>query len=137
LEEAQLRLSANLIAAITAALVLQAGLCPSLCFARSAGPVASQQENASVPEKAPCHETSNAPTSGEAPEGCEGDCSRFESVALATSDTRVVLDAPAAAFAVMLFSLLSPAQTIPVSEFKLAPAPPPRNLLLVKNSFLI
>ena len=124
------------MAAITAALVLQAGLCPSLCFAQSAGPVASQQENASAPEKAPCHETSNAPTSGETPEGCEGDCSRFESLALATSDTRVVLDAPAAAFAVKLFNQLPPATAVPVGEFELV-RPPPRNLLLVKNSFLI
>jgi hypothetical protein len=58
-------------------------------------------------------------------------------VALASSDIRTVLDAPAAAFAVTYSGLLPPANAVPVSEFELAPAPPPRNLLLVKNSFLI
>jgi hypothetical protein len=58
-------------------------------------------------------------------------------MALAPSGTRTVLDAPAAAFAVTFLSLLPLANAIPVREFELAPAPPPRNLLLVKNSFLI
>jgi hypothetical protein len=131
------RSSANLIAAITAALVLQAGLCPALCFARSAELAPSQLKHASTPEKAPCHDTSNAPPSGETPEDCDGDCSRYDGVALATSGIRAVLDAPAAAFAVTFLSLLPPANAVPVGEFELAPAPPPRNLLLVKNSFLI
>jgi hypothetical protein len=131
------RSSANLIAAITAAVVLQVGLCPALCFARSAEPASSHHEDAGAPEKAPCHETSNAPPSGETPEDCDRDCSRFDSAALAISGTRAVLDAPAAAFVVTLFSLLPQANAVPVSEFELAPAPPPRNLLLVKNSFLI
>jgi hypothetical protein len=127
----------NLIAAITAAVVLQVGLCPALCFARSAEPASSHHGDAGAPEKAPCHDTSNAPSSGETPEDCDRDCSRFDSVALATSGTRAVLDAPAAAFVVTLFSLLPPANAVPVGEFELIPAPPPRNLLLVKNSFLI
>jgi hypothetical protein len=137
LEEGRVRSSVNLIAAITAAVVLQVGLCPALCFARSAEPASSHHGDAGAPEKAPCHDTSNAPSSGETPEDCDRDCSRFDSVALATSGTRAVLDAPAAAFVVTLFSLLPPANAVPVGEFELIPAPPPRNLLLVKNSFLI
>ena len=132
-----MRSSANLILAITVAFVLQAGLCPALCFGRTAEPVSSQLENASAPEKAPCHDTSKAPSRGETQEDCDTDCSRFDSVALAPSGTRVVLDAPAAALSVAFFILIPPANAAPVSEFGLAPAPPPRNLLLVKNSFLI
>jgi hypothetical protein len=131
------RSSANLISAITAVFILQAGLCPALCFARSDEPASSQLENASAPEKAPCHDTSNAPSRGDAREDCDGECSRFDSVALAPSGTRTVLDAPAAALTVTFFSLLPPANAVRVSEFELPPAPPPRDLLLVKNSFLI
>jgi len=127
----------NFISAITVVFVLQVGLCPALCFARSAQPASSQLEHASAPEKAPCHETSDAPASGDTPEGCDRDCSRFDSVALASSDVRTVLDAPAVAFVVTLSTLLPLANAVPVGEFELAPAPPPRNLLLVKNSFLI
>jgi hypothetical protein len=58
-------------------------------------------------------------------------------VALATSGTRAALDAPAPVFAVTFLSLLPPANAVRVGEFELAPEPPPRNLLLVKNSFLI
>jgi hypothetical protein len=125
------------MAAITAAVVLQVGLCPALCFARSAEPASSQLEHAGAPEKAPCHETANTPPSGETSEDCDRDCSRFDSVALASSDIRTVLESPAAALVITLFSLLPPANAAPVGEFELAPAPPPRNLLLVKNSFLI
>lgn len=132
-----MRSSANLILAITVAFVLQAGLCPVLCFARSVEPASSQLEHASAPENAPCHDTSNAPSRGETREDCDRDCSRFDGVALAPSGTHAGLDAPAAAFAVMSFRLLPPANAIPVGEFESAPTPPPRNLLLVKNSFLI
>jgi hypothetical protein len=137
LEEGRVRSSANLISAIAAVVVLQAGLCPALCFARSAESAPSQLENASAPEKAPCHDTSNAPSSGETREDCDTDCSLFDSVALASSDIRTALEAPVAGFAVTLFSLTPLANAIPVSGFELALAPPPRNLLLVKNSFLI
>jgi hypothetical protein len=123
--------------AITVAFVLQAGLCPALCFARSAELVSAQLENAGAPEKAPCHDTSKAPSRGETQEDCDTDCGRFNSAALAPSGTRTVLDAPPAAFAITFFSLISPASAAPVSDFELASAPPPRNLLLVKNSFLI
>ena len=132
-----MRSSANLILAITVAFVLQAGLCPALCFARSAEPVSAQLENAGAPDKAPCHDKSDAPSRGETQENCDTDCSRFDSVAFAPPGTRTVLDAPAAALAVTFFSLIPPANAAPVSEFELALAPPPRNLLLVKNSFLI
>ena len=137
LEVGRVRSSANLILAITVAFVLQAGLCPALCFARSAEPISSQLENAGAPDKAPCHDTSNAPSRGETQEDCDRDCSRFDSVAYAPSGTRTVLDAPAAALSVAFFSLIPPANAAPASEFGLASAPPPRNLLLVKNSFLI
>ena len=137
LEVGRVRSSANLILAITVAFVLQAGLCPALCFARSAAPVSSQLESAGAPEKSPCHDTGNAPSRGETQEDCDTDCSRFDSLAFAPSGTRTVLDAPAAALAVTIFSLIPPANAAPVGEFELAPAPPPRNLLLVKNSFLI
>jgi hypothetical protein len=122
---------------ITAAFVLQAGLCPALCFARSAEPASTQLADASVPEKAPCHDTGNTPSRGETREDCDSGCSRFDSVALAPSGTGTVLDAPAAAFAVTFLSLLPPANKAPVSRVELAPAPPLRNLLLVKNSFQI
>jgi hypothetical protein len=131
------RSSANLILAITVAFVLQAGLCPALCIARSIEPASSQLEDAGAPEKTPCHDTSNAPSRGETREDCDRDCSRFDSVALAPSGTRADLDAPAAAFTVAFLSLLPLAEAVPVGQFELAPAPPPRNLLLVKNSFLI
>ena len=129
-----MRSSANLILAIMVVFVLQAGLCPALCFARS---TASQLENANEPEKSPCHDTSEPSSRGETHEDCDMDCSRFDSVALVASGTRAVLDAPAAVLAVTLSSLISTANMAPVSEFELAPVPPPRNILLVKNSFLI
>ena len=132
-----MRSSANLILAITVAFVLQAGLCPALCFARSAEPVSAQLEDVGAPERAPCHDKSNAPSRGETREDCDRDCSRVDSVAFALSGTGTVLDASAASLAVTFFSLIPPANAAPVSEFGLASAPPPRNLLLVKNSFLI
>ncbi len=137
LEEGQVRSSANLILAITVAFVLQAGLCPALCFARGTEPASSQLENASAPVNMPCHDKNNAPSSGETREDCDRDCSRVDSVAFALSGTRTLLDAPAAALAVTFFDLVPPANAAPVGEFELALAPPPRNLLLVKNSFLI
>ena len=136
-EEARVRSILHFISVIAIVFVLHAGLCPALCFARSAEPISSQLENAGAPDKAPCHDTSNAPSRGETQEDCDRDCSRFDSVAYAPSGTRTVLDAPAAAFSVAFFSLIPPANAAPASEFGLAPAPPPRNLLLVKNSFLI
>jgi len=108
-----------------------------LCFARSGEAASSHLENASAPEKAPCHDTGNAPSRGETRDDCDSDCSRFDSMAVALSDTRAALDAPAAAFAVAFISLLPPTNTAPVGGFELATAPPPRNLLLVKNSFQI
>lgn len=132
-----MRSSANLILAITIVFVLQAGLCPVLCFARRGEAASSHLENASAPEKAPCHDTGNAPSSGETREDCDSDCSRFDSAAVALSEARTVLDAPAAAFAVAFSSPLPPANAVPVGGFESAPEPPPRNLLLVKNSFQI
>lgn len=85
----------------------------------------------------PCHDKNNAPSRGETREDCDRDCSRVDSVAFALSGTRTLLDAPAAALAVTFFDLVPPANAAPVGEFELALAPPPRNLLLVKNSFLI
>ena len=137
LEEGRVRSGANLILAITVAFVLQAGLCPALCFARGAEPASVQPENAGAPENMPCHDKSNAPSRGETREDCDRDCSRVDSVVFALSGTRTVLDAPAASLTVTIFSLIPLANAAPVGEFELAPAPPPRNLLLVKNSFLI
>jgi hypothetical protein len=132
----------NFSSAIAVVFVLQAGLCPALCFARSAEPTfshmtSSQMEDASAPEEAPCHGASDAPPLDQARECCESGCSHFESVALAASADRVVLDAPAAAFSTALVGLLPRANTALARRYALASEPPPRNLLLVKNSFLI
>lgn len=132
-----MRSSANLILAISAAFVLQAGLCPALCSARSAEPTSSQLESPSPPEQAPCHGTSEAPSRGDSREDCAGDCSHFDSAALAVPGTCTVVDLPAAAFASRSSTPLPPANAVPAGDFELAPAPRPRNLLLVKNSFLI
>ena len=132
-----MRSGANLILAITVAFVLQAGLCPALCFARGTEPASAQLEDASAPANMPCHDKSNPPSRGETRENCDRECSLVESVAFALPGTRTVPDAPAADLAVAFFSSIPPANAAPVGEFELAPAPPPRNLLLVKNSFLI
>ncbi len=137
-EEARVRSIVHFSSAIAVVLVLHAGLCPALCFARSAEPTPSHLEDASAPEEAPCHATSDAPSHGdETREGCDMDCSRFESVALASFATRVGLDAPTAAFSTTLLELLPRANVTSFKPYELALEPPPRNLLLVKNSFLI
>jgi hypothetical protein len=46
-------------------------------------------------------------------------------------------DVPPATFASGFFGLLPQAEVAAVSRFEPASEPPPRNLLLVKNSFLI
>jgi hypothetical protein len=136
-EEARVRSIVNFGSAIVAVFVLQAGLCPALCFARSAEPTSSHLEDASAPEKAPCHAASDAPPRDQTRECCDTDCSHFDSVALVAFADRVVLDAPAAAFSTALVGLLPRASAALFRRYELAPEPPPRNLLLVKNSFLI
>ena len=127
----------NWISAIAIVFVLHVGLCPALCLAGSAEPTSAHLEDAGAPEEAPCHGTSDAPPPDQARECCESDCSHFESVALAASADRIVLDAPAAAFSTALVGLLPRANTALARRYALASEPPPRNLLLVKNSFLI
>ena len=136
-EEARVRPIVNFISAIAIVFVLHAGLCPALCFARSTEPAPSHLEDASAPEEAPCHATSDAPPRDQNREGCDMDCSHFDSVALASFATRVVLDAPAAAFSTTLVGLLPRANATSFEPYELASEPPPRNLLLVKNSFQI
>jgi len=136
-EEARVRSIVKLSSAIAVVFVLQAGLCPALCFARSAEPASSQVEGASAPEKAPCHATSDAPPRDQTRECCESDCSHLGSVALAALADRVVLDAPAAAFSTALVALPPRANASFSRRTELASEPPPRNLLLAKNSFLI
>ncbi len=135
-EAVRVRSSANLLLAIGVVFVLQAGLCPVLCAARSAEP-ASAQQHASLPEKAPCHGNSETPSSGEPAKDCDQDCSNFDSAALALPGTCTVMDLLAAAFGVAFSTPLPPAHTVLVGGFEPTPLPPPRNLLLVKNSFLI
>jgi hypothetical protein len=127
----------KLSSAIAVVFVLQAGLCPALCFARSAEPTSSQVETGSAPEKAPCHATSDAPPSDQTRECCESDCSHLGSVVLVAFADRVVLDAPAAAFPTALVELPPRANVSLSRRTELASEPPPRSLLLVKNSFLI
>jgi len=155
------RLSLNLLSVIAVALVLQVGLCPALCFARGAGSASAHGEDARAPEKAPCHATRNAPSHatsnapshvasnapshvmnnipsrGETPDGCGMDCSRFGSTALASLATRVGPDALSAALPISFFGLLPRAHVATLNPCGLASEPPPRDLLLVKNSFLI
>lgn len=133
-----MRSSVNFISAIAVVFVLHAGLCPALCFARSTEPTPSHLEGAGALEKAPCHATSNTPSRGdETREDCDMNCSRFESVALAAFAPRVGLDAPTAAFSTVLLRLLPRTDVTSFKPYELALLPPPRNLLLVKNSFLI
>jgi hypothetical protein len=127
----------NFIAAIAVVFVLHAGLCPALCLARDAEPTSSHLEDASTPEEAPCHGTSDAPPRDQTRECCGTDCSHFGSVALLASADRVVLDAPAAALSTAPVALLPRANAALFGRTELASEPPPRNLLLVKNSFLI
>ncbi len=131
-----MRSRAHLVAAVAAAFVLQAVLCPALCFAGSPGADAHSQEHAGAPEKAPCHETSDTPSSDGPREGCDGDCSRFERAVLTDSGARLALDSPAAAFAAVRLAPLAPIVAISVVGVEPLP-PPPRSLLLVKNSLLI
>jgi len=134
---AKLSASAKLILAISVAVVLEAGLCPALCVARSAETASPQLEYAGMPDKVPCHGTREAPSRGESRDDCDRDCSRFDSVALVAPGTCTVVDSLAAVHAVTFFTPLPPVNAIPAGEFGPAPVPPPRNLLLVKNSFLI
>jgi hypothetical protein len=127
----------NFISAIAVVFVLQTGFCPALCLAGSAEPSSSHLKDASAPEEAPCHDTGEAPSSDQTRECCDTDCSHFDSVALVASADRVILDAPAAAFASEPVELLPRANAALVRRCELASEPPPRNLLLVKNSFLI
>ena len=136
-EEARVRSIVNFISAIAVVFVLHAGFCPALCLARSAEPTSSHLEDASAPKEAPCHATSEAPSRDQTRECCDTDCSHFDSVALVAFTDRVVLDAPAAAFSSALVALLPRANAVLLKRYELASEPPPRNLLLVKNSFLI
>lgn len=124
------------MAAVAAVFVLQAVLCPALCLAASADHASSAQEHASAPEQPPCHQTSSEPAGGEAQKGCDGDCSRFERAVLSDSAGRTVLDLPAVTFAVAEITPLAPVGAIRAGGSEPVP-PPPRNLLLVKNSFLL
>ena len=135
--EARVRSILHFISVIAVVFVLHAGLCPALCFARSAELAPSHLEDANAPEEAPCHATGDAPSRDQSREGCDADCSRFESVALASFATRVVLDAPMATFSTTLVGLLPRANAASFKPYELALEPPPRNLLLVKNSFQI
>jgi len=90
-----------------------------------------------MPEKVPCHGANEAPSQGDSQRDCDRDCSHSDSAALAASGTYTVADSLAAALAVTFFTTLPPANPVLVGAFELAPTPPPRNLLLVKNSFLI
>ena len=127
----------NFISAIAVVFVLHAGFCPALCLAGNAEPTSSHLEDASAPEEAPCHATGEAPSSDQTRECCDTDCSHFDSVALVAFADRVVLDTPAAAFSSGLLGLLPRVNAALVRRYELASEPPPRNLLLVKNSFLI
>lgn len=131
-----MRSRASLVAAVAAAFVLQAVLCPALCLATSADPASSPQQHASAPEQPPCHQTSSEPAGGDARGGCDGDCSHLERAVLSDSAGRTVLDLPAVTFAVAEIALFAPIGAISAGGSEPAP-PPPRNLLLVKNSFLL
>jgi len=130
-------LRANLLLAVAAAFGLQAILCPALCAARSAESTALHRENASAPEKAPCHGTNEAPSRDQTSEDCNGKCGRIERVELAPASSRTVLDAPATAVEASFFLPAPSFDSAPVANFESAPSLPPRHLLLVKNSFLI
>ena len=127
----------NFVSAIAVVLVLYAGFCPALCAARSADPTFAHLEEASTPEAAHCHAASDAPSRGETQEDCDTDCSRFDSVAVSSFATRVGPDAPAAAFSTVPTDMLPRVNAAPFAPRGWASEPPPRNLLLVKNSFQI
>ncbi len=131
-----MRSKASLIAAVAAAFVLQVVLCPALCLGASSDQTSSAQEHASAPEQPPCHQTSSEPAGGDAEKGCDGDCSRFERAVLSDSAGRTIPDLPAVTFAVAEIARFAPVGTIRASASEPVP-PPPRNLLLVKNSFLL
>ena len=131
-----MRSHASLIAAVAAAFLLQAVLCPAICIAASADHASSPQEHASAPQQPPCHETGSEPAGGDARGGCDGDCSQLERAVLSDSAGRTDLDLPAVTFAVAEIGLLAPVGAICAGGSEPAP-PPPRNLPLVKNSFLL
>jgi hypothetical protein len=65
------------------------------------------------------------------------DCNRLGSTALASLATRVGPDAPVAVVSAVFLGLPIRAAVAVVQLRETASEPPPRNLLLVKNSFLI
>ncbi len=127
----------NFISAIAIVSVLYAGFCPALCAARSADPTFAHLNGASVPEEAPCHPSNNAPSRGDTDEDCDTDCTRFDAAAISSFATRVGSDISAAAFSAAPAGLLSRANAAPFAPRERVSGPPPRNLLLVKNSFQI
>jgi len=130
------RRGASLILAIAAVFALQASLCSALCSARSVEPAPSQLDDASAPENAHCHHASNAPSRDETRPDGNADCCLFDRPVLAPPSVPTVFDAPETVLVVAFFRL-PPVHPARVDDLELALAPPPRDLLLVKNSFLI
>jgi hypothetical protein len=127
----------NFISAIAIVSVLYAGFCPALCAARSADPTVAHLNAASAPEEVPCHPSNNAPSRGDTDEDCDTDCSRFDVAAISSFTTRVGPEISATAFSAAPTGLLLGANAAPFAPRERVSGPPPRNLLLVKNSFQI
>jgi len=147
------RSSLHLLALLAVALIFQAGFCPAICLARSADSIAEPLQDAHASRQPSCHMGSHAPAhaanpassdwvaqipSREAtPDSCGMDCSRVRGVAAASQATSVDSTAPPAIVSSLDSGWLSRSQLGSTGPRGSTSEPPPRNLLLVKNSFLI
>jgi len=159
------RSSLNRLALLAVALIFQTGFCPALCLARSAAPAAVPLQDAPAPQQASCHmarqvpadaahrassakgvSSANGASSGlvaqipsrsATPDSCGMDCSQLRGFAAASAATSVDPVASPAAVSNLDSGWLHRSQLASLIPRGSPSEPPPRDLLLVKSSFLI
>jgi len=151
--------SLNRLALLAVALIFQTGFCPALCLARSADPAAVPLQEAPAPQQASCHMgrhvpadaahrasfangvsselVAQLPSRSATPDSCGMDCSQLRGFAAASAATSVDPVASPAAVSNLDSGWLHRSQLASLIPRGSPSEPPPRDLLLVKSSFLI
>ncbi len=133
-----MRVHRHFVLATAILFFVQGGLCSSACFAAGdAGPNESHASSNTPTATPPCHGTPTR-SAGDDPDSRapKAQCSHCEEPAISAS-ALVQIDAPEPAITPRRIPLAIRSYIAPAYAIRTAPDPPPQDLLLTKNSFLI
>ena len=126
------------IAALAALFILQGSICPAVCFDAPVQDSSDTQVAANHAAKTPpCHKSTDSPTQGSSePANEQAECSHCEAPVLVAS---AAFDVESTEVAITPARIQFSAGSSYTAVLANAPShdPPPRDLVLLKNSFLL